>query len=636
MLAQYPAMSATFIDREIRAVEAQGIDVLPMSMNEPASHDLLSDEHRHAHARTTYVKAMGSRRILALTARAFAASPSGFASTVAVALKSAGADGKQLKRRLGYLAEALVVWDRCRREGITHLHAHFGQGTACVAWFACELANRLDSRRPRSSWSFTVHGWLEFLNEEDDSMTEKVHRASRVFAVSDHTRSQLMRLSDPEHWSKIKVVRCGVELDRLPFHPESVRSHPPSVLCVARLAPEKGHRVLFEALSLLERQGSPVALRLAGTGALDSSLRSEVARSDIAHRVTFLGPLGQDEVLSELRAADAFCLPSFSEGLPVALMESLAVGVPTIATAIAGVSELVEDRVTGFLVSAARADLLAAAITQATTNSEERRCLQEAGRKRVEAMFSIDRIGAALADEFRTVVRAETVESAVSGESEPARPPRRTVGQSLFPWVNRVWLAAQIANGERARVGFDEVYRLKDPWAMDRPGEKARFDATTSLLAQAFGPIGHLVELGSGEGHQSELLARHCASLTGLDASPRAVARAKRRVNGARFVVGDLTRPGWSAALPSADVVIACEVLCYVPDVGSVLQEMEALAVSGCFVTMYEEKWSTISTWIETRPGVQIGSINAHGLTWVTAWWPRPKPAGSSVSEPEA
>lgn len=627
VLAQYPAMSATFIDREIRALEALGVRIFPISVNEPLRHDLLSSEHRRAQSRTTYIKAMGTTRIVALVARTAAARPKGFASTLLFVLRGAGLDGKQIKRRLGYLAEAVVVWDECRRNKIFHLHAHFGQGNACVAWFASELANRLDSSRPRSTWSFTVHGWLEFLNERDDSMTLKVHHATRVFAISDHTRSQLMRLSNPEHWSKIKVVRCGVELDRLPFRPEPVRSGPPTVLCVARLAPEKGHRVLFDALRLLEAEGNPVNVRLAGTGSSEAALRTYVAASDIVHRVTFLGPLGQDEVRSELTAADAFCLPSFSEGLPVALMESLAVGVPTIATAVAGVSELVEDGVTGYLVPAARADLLAKAIALATTNGDDRKRRQNVGRERVAAMHSIDRIGVELADEFRTFVRPEPDRSSFGEAAGSACQSRReSLVHRVHRRAHRFWLAAQIANGERARVGFDEVYRLRDPWAMTRPGEQARFEATARLMIEAFGTVEHLVELGSGEGHQSEVFARRCTTLTGLEASVRAVARAQRRLPGSRFLVGDLTVPRWSATLSPADVVTACEVLCYVPDVPAVLREMEALARKGCLITMYQDKWESISRWIESRPGVRIGSIRSHGLTWVTAWWPRPEP----------
>jgi colanic acid/amylovoran biosynthesis glycosyltransferase len=416
VLSLYPTMSGTFIQREIAAVEAAGVTVVPISINEPTEQDLLSRVHRAERERTTYVKAMGPWRLGRLLARAVATSPAGFARVAWRAVRTGHADGREVVWRGFYLLEALAVWDLCRRRGIRHLHAHFGHGAAFVAWFAAELANVLEPRRAPTTWSFTVHGWLEFLNEHAEAMRDKVEAADRTVAITDHCRSQLMRLSDPSVWDRIRIVHCGVDLDRFPYRPHPVERAVPRVLMVARLAPEKGHLVLFDAVRALIDRGRPVEVLLAGAGPFRAALEARIAALGLGDHVRLLGPVGQDDIVGLLDDVDVFVLPSFSEGLPVALMEALAVGLPAVATAITGVPELIEDRVTGRLVTAARADLLADAIADLVDDPVLRARVQQEGRRRVEAGFVSGPIGVELATLFGEVIAEATV-----GRRRPSR-----------------------------------------------------------------------------------------------------------------------------------------------------------------------------------------------------------------------
>ena len=170
--------------------------------------------------------------------------------------------------------------------------------------------------------------------------------------ISDFTRSQLMAVVGEDQWHKLHVVRCGIEptaYDRV-GEPPAGR---PRVLCVGRLVPEKGQSVLLHAFARLADRGVDAELELVGYGPAENDLKRLAERLGLADRVIFAGAVGQDAIGAHYEAASVFCLPSFWEGIPVVLMEALACRRPVIATAVAGVRELVREGKTGLLVSPA-------------------------------------------------------------------------------------------------------------------------------------------------------------------------------------------------------------------------------------------------------------------------------------------
>ncbi len=246
----------------------------------------------------------------------------------------------------------------------------------------------------------TIHGWHEFVAEEDHHLREKVQDAAFVICISDFTRSQLMRQVGPEHWPKLRVEHCGIDPEAfVPSDADAPRST--SVLCVGRLDAEKGHLVLLDALASPppRRRGHR---RVRGHGAVPDGrarrahLRARARRRGATRR---RDRAGRDRgVLT--RDAQLFCLPTFIEGLPVVLMEAMGSGVPVVTTPVNGIPELVEDGVTGVLVPPGRSDLLADAIERLLDAPELRASLAKAGRERVLAEFDIHRIGPAIARLF--------------------------------------------------------------------------------------------------------------------------------------------------------------------------------------------------------------------------------------------
>ena len=205
-----------------------------------------------------------------------------------------------------------------------------------------------------------------------------------MICISDFTRSQLCRLLHPSLWDKAKVVRCGIDLARFPQRKDRAPSSPPKVISVGRLSSEKGQVVLLRACKLLLDRGVPLHLTFIGSGPLEQMLRDEIAAAGLNNHVELRGELPPDEVREELEASDLFCLTSFAEGLPVSIMEAMAVGVPVIATSIAGIPELAVNRETALTVAPGNVEQLAEAISNMLGEAKLRSAMVTAARRKVE------------------------------------------------------------------------------------------------------------------------------------------------------------------------------------------------------------------------------------------------------------
>jgi glycosyltransferase involved in cell wall biosynthesis len=399
--SDYPTISHTFIQTEILGLAAHGVDVEPFALNPSPEAVQLTDVDRAEAARTWYVKSAPKGRILRTVLRAALTRPVALGRTY---LRLNGRDVVSLPRlakRTFQFVEGILVADECRRRGISHLHAHMGGAPATVTWYAAEIGSVMTGRR--WTWSLTVHGWSEFVDETEHRLREKLVAASRVIAISDFTRSQLMRIAPTDAWDRIVTVRCGVDLQR--FAPRSdaamaAASAARTIVVTARLAPEKGHSVLLDAVALLRDRGVDCRVRLVGSGPMRDELRRTVDRLRLGDRVEFTGALPPEQVAAELRGAGVFCLPTFAEGLPIVLMEAAAIGVPLVTTYIAGIPELV-DHDSGHLVPAGRADLLADALAEALDDGPARTERLRVAAARVTERHDARRNLALLADELR-------------------------------------------------------------------------------------------------------------------------------------------------------------------------------------------------------------------------------------------
>lgn len=383
VMTHYPYPSQTFLMEEVLGVESDDLHVEPIAINPADPADLLTPLLRAERDRTFYVKGESTARLVRTILRRGARHPLRLGGVIADAMRSGGSDLRLALWRGFHVAEGVVVWDRCRRVGVSHIHAQFGGMPASVAMYAAEIARRVD-RRTDVTWSFTVHGFHDFVNEREIRLDVKAASASTIVCISDYIASQVMRIADLQDWPKVRVVRCGIDLDRFPRRAPRPVPERPVVLTVGRLSAEKGQLVLLQAVRALADRGIDVELRMIGSGPLEPVLQAERDRLGLSDRVVMLGMRPSDEVAEELRASDAFCLPSFAEGLPISIMEAMAVGVPVVATTVGGITELVTHGESGWCTAPGRADQLADALAVAITDGDARDRVIDEARRRVE------------------------------------------------------------------------------------------------------------------------------------------------------------------------------------------------------------------------------------------------------------
>jgi glycosyltransferase involved in cell wall biosynthesis len=213
----------------------------------------------------------------------------------------------------------------------------------------------------------------------------KIEAATLVACVSYFGRAQGMRLVDPPNWGKMHVVRCGVPFDRLP--PKSAASGSPTIICVGRLSPEKGQTGLLRAFARMRSKHPGAVLRLVGDGPDRDVLERLALELAIESAVTFAGRLPEQDTLAEIARADMLVLPSFMEGLPIVLMEAMALGVPVISSRVAGIPELVSDGKTGLLFAPSNWDELAQCIERLLSDRALGETLAQNGKWKITSEF---------------------------------------------------------------------------------------------------------------------------------------------------------------------------------------------------------------------------------------------------------
>jgi glycosyltransferase involved in cell wall biosynthesis len=393
LVSQYPAISHTFILREVLGLKARGFVIRVASVNPPdrPPETLTAEERQEADA-SWYLKpqgAMGALWALCLTALR---RPAALATGLWFALRLGGTDVKKLGYQLAYWVEAVMLGDWMRREGLSHLHVHFATPASMVGLIASKVFP--------IGFSFTVHGPDEFYDAPGYRLAEKVVGADFVVCISHYARSQMMKLSPVAHWNKFEVCRLGIDPFRFALRESKSAGSVFDLLCVGRLVPAKGQHILLDALALLLARGRRVRLALVGQGPDRPSLEAQAGRLGLGSAVSFAGAVNQDEISGYYAAADAFVLPSFAEGLPVVLMEAMALGVPCITTHITGVPELIRDGIEGLLVAPSDVEGLAAAIERLMDDPALGSRLTEAGRAKVLAEYELNGSIARLADVF--------------------------------------------------------------------------------------------------------------------------------------------------------------------------------------------------------------------------------------------
>jgi len=376
----YPMPSSTFIRREIAALEAQGLVIRRFAMRRFEGR-LVDEADLAESCRTVALVEAGALSLAKDLVFGVLASPRRWTASLFAAVRMGLRSELGVIRHLIYLAEACALRRHLVSCDARHLHAHFGSNAAEIA-----LLCRLLGGPP---YSITIHGPEDFDAPRSLSLRQKVHHAAFVVAVSHYTRSQLYRWCALEDWHKIHVIHCGLDQG---FFPTAVVPIPerPRLVNVGRLSEQKGQLLLIEAAARLRDRGVEFELVIVGDGPMRGEIEQFIKQFSLENQVRITGYLSNQDVRKELRAARALVLPSFAEGLPVVVMESLAQGRPVISTYIAGIPELIEPGVNGWLVPAGAVEPLVVAMAEVlAASSAELERMGRAGAARVVECHNI-------------------------------------------------------------------------------------------------------------------------------------------------------------------------------------------------------------------------------------------------------
>ncbi|MFN9498131.1 MAG: glycosyltransferase family 4 protein [Erythrobacteraceae bacterium] len=379
LVSDYDAPSHTFVRREVAALRALGTDVCAFSIIKSGNSD------------SEAISVLG-RPFLAYFSSLISAlivSPLRFVSTWNLARRHRPPGLRALLWAQFHFVEAIMLAKLLSQAATTNLHVHFANSGATVGMLA---ANYL-----RLPWSMTLHGISETDYPAGLLLPEKISKASFVACASYFMQAQAMRHVSSEQWHKFRIIRCGVDYRRLEqIFASSNGSGVPKLICVGRLSPEKGHLGLLEVMRRLREKGIDFTLNLVGDGPSRSVIEALVDSLDLRDRVFFEGFLKEDDTLLTIAASDILVLPSLMEGLPVVLIEALALGKPVVASRVAGIPELIEHGKSGLLFTPSDLVALEDVIAELLKRRDDWCGMGRLGRLRVQHEFDITAIASSM------------------------------------------------------------------------------------------------------------------------------------------------------------------------------------------------------------------------------------------------
>ncbi|HEU4460470.1 MAG TPA: glycosyltransferase family 4 protein [Methylibium sp.] len=390
LLNTYPLTSTTFIRREIAALEARGVPIARYAVRRWAE-PLVEPRDIADQQRTHYLL---SGNVAGLVKALFAellTNTAGFARGLRLWARLCANQRELSPRFVAYLMQACYFRRRSAADGIGHVHAHFSTNATAVAMLAHAMGG--------AGYSFTAHGPDEFVDPTPNSVGLKVQRAAFVVAISQYCRTRLVLAAGMASWPKIVLGRCGLALDD--FRPD-YRFEPGRLdfVCVGRLCPQKAQVLIPPALALLKAEFPALKVHFVGGGESRAALEAAIAEHGVADQVVLHGWQGNDRVKELLAHGRALLLPSFAEGLPVVIMEALAMGRPVISTYIAGIPELVDEGC-GWIVPAGSVEALADALRAAArATPAELEAKAREGRARVERQHDVNELARILEAQF--------------------------------------------------------------------------------------------------------------------------------------------------------------------------------------------------------------------------------------------
>jgi glycosyltransferase involved in cell wall biosynthesis/aminoglycoside phosphotransferase (APT) family kinase protein len=498
LLSRFPAITETFILREVIEMERQGqpVRLIPLLRESPA---IVHPEARPWVERALFTPFL-SFPILAANARAMLHHPWRYATLVVRLVLGTLRSPRVCVGTIGIIPKSVYLAERARAEGIRHVHAHFATHPTTAALIMSAFAD--------VSFSVTIHAHDLFSRKYRPLLRMKLERAAFVRVISRYNLEHMRALYPNAPLHKVHVIHVGIDAggyggsvpsdpacDSGPTRSQDEPESPLRLITVAALRDYKGIPVLLDACRRLLDDGIRFRCDVVGEGPMRPQLERKIRELDLHEHVTLLGAKPQHEVRRLLAERPIFVLSSvvlpdgWMEGIPVALMEAMASGAAVVTSRISGVPELVEHGVSGLLVEPGDSAALARSIRELAAAPDVARRLGMAGRAKVDAEFRLDDTVSALLgliDAHNATVTSPVVRSAAGAlrryahgapvgvravhhgtdaiVAELVVPNGREPARQWVLKIHRDHPGASRSSAERARHECDVLASLRDGW----------------------------------------------------------------------------------------------------------------------------------------------------------------------------
>jgi colanic acid/amylovoran biosynthesis glycosyltransferase len=397
---EIPALSATFIYNEIFFIEKENFKITPISVHFP-NDSATGNDINELKSRTYFLYRNSIRSFLLANLRCMFRFTSGYFKTLLMSIFDSiktgifSHTGKGILYRFFTASKAAEI---IAESGCRHIHSHFAHISTDIAMYASGISG--------IPFSFTSHandlfqrGWL---------LKEKVERSRFAVTISEY--NQRFLLNNAASLDKIHVIHCGVDTESFkPRTPVSI-SGIPKIGTIGRMVEKKGFDTLIDACEKLYKKGQPFHLEIAGSGPLQNDLQKYVNDKNLSDRISFIGALPHVQISNWLKSKDIFVLPckrdkhGDMDGIPVVLMEAMAMGVPVITSRISGIPELVEDGITGILIEENDAETLSESVIKIVSDTWLRDSIIKNGIEKVRNDFCLSKNVKILSDLFRGAI----------------------------------------------------------------------------------------------------------------------------------------------------------------------------------------------------------------------------------------
>lgn len=380
IIGTYPGLTTTFIDREIRALQRQKVQVRIISIREP--HTILSSDQNDLRKLTNYLIPVSWRKFITTHLRFAFQKPAAYFGTLFELVRNPHPDLSTRLKTILHFIEGVYAAGVIAEQPCDHLHAHFVDRASTVALVAGKLLNL--------PYSVTAHANDIYINPI--LLPLKLSQASFVATCTDYNRQHLQKIAP----INVKLHRLYHGLDLETYQPRTDQSTHgiPTITSVGQLKEKKGFQYLLKACQILRSKDYIFKCQIIGEGSLRQELEHQIRELSLENFVILRGALPHESVIEEYQHSTMFVLPCITgsdgdrDGIPNVILEALAMQLPVISTQHSGIPEVIKSGVNGLLVPPSDEEALAYAIARLIDDPFLRAQFGQLGRRTVTERFN--------------------------------------------------------------------------------------------------------------------------------------------------------------------------------------------------------------------------------------------------------